>query len=136
MPPEESQVFSSDGGIFLNSLPSIGNLPDERVADNGRLSDAEADVLVDNKGRPYKLGPKGFVCDLNTRAVKIARRVQARALAASEREPNGHVSVAGEKEVRIATCRIIFPTCVALQIIVQYLLFILIVSSLQKKQPE
>lgn len=32
-------------------------------------------VLIDDNGRPYNLGPKGFVHDLNTRAVKIARRV-------------------------------------------------------------
>lgn len=35
----------------------------------------DGEILKDNKGRPYNLGPKGFVCDLNTRAVKIARRV-------------------------------------------------------------
>ena len=37
----------------------------------------EEEVLVDDKGRPYNLGPEGFVRDLNTRAVKIARRVVA-----------------------------------------------------------
>lgn len=35
----------------------------------------EKEVLLDDKGRPYNLGPEGFVRDLNTRAVKIARRV-------------------------------------------------------------
>lgn len=48
---------------------------------------AEEEVLLDNKGRPYNLGPEGFVRDLNTRAVKIARRVvensQARDAAAA-----------------------------------------------------
>eukprot|EP00752_Nemacystus_decipiens_P007904 g7062.t1 len=37
----------------------------------------EEEVLLDDKGRPYNLGPAGFVRDLNTRAVKIARRVVA-----------------------------------------------------------
>lgn len=50
--------------------------------------EGEEEVLLDNKGRPYNLGPKGFVRDLNTRAVKIARRVveksKAREAASSE----------------------------------------------------
>lgn len=38
-------------------------------------SESEPEILVDDSGRPYDLGPRGFVCDLNTRAVKIARRI-------------------------------------------------------------
>lgn len=44
---------------------------------SSRQTDGEdqGEVLVDDKGRRYNLGPKGFVRDLNTRAIKIARRV-------------------------------------------------------------
>eukprot|EP00903_Cladosiphon_okamuranus_P021316 g19587.t1 len=41
----------------------------------GHEQEQQEETLLDDKGRPYDLGPKGFVRDLNTRAVKIARRV-------------------------------------------------------------
>lgn len=108
MPPEGTPQFFSSSTIFPNSHSGIAGLSDDGVAGNQRPDHAEAEVLVDNKGRPYNLGPKGFVCDLNTRAVKIARRVQAQALAAAEKEPNGHVS----KGVRIVTyCPHILTDC-------------------------
>lgn len=52
----------------------------------GLEQEQQEDVLLDDKGRPYDLGPKGFVRDLNTRAVKIARRVveQSRASSAAQ----------------------------------------------------
>ena len=69
----------------------------------------EEGILRDNKGRPYDLGPEGFVRDLNTRAVKIARRIveQTRTAAAKERKagttvgqttaaPPAHVALHGQ----------------------------------------
>lgn len=63
--------------------------------------EADEEVLVDDKGRPYNLGPKGFVRDLNTRAVKIARRVveQSRATAATTTTAAGTSAIATDTKV-------------------------------------
>lgn len=89
MPPEGSAIPPPSSGIFHHSS-QFGNRFEQSgkvVGGRSRLPRPDLpieEVLVDNKGRPYELGPDGFVRDLNIRAVKIARRVQAQALRAAE----------------------------------------------------
>lgn len=60
---------NSDGCCRLSSSDVQG----------GITSEAEPEILVDDYGRPYDLGPEGFVRDLNIRAIKIAWRLAGRA---------------------------------------------------------
>ncbi|CAM9169858.1 unnamed protein product [Ectocarpus sp. 4 AP-2014] len=87
MPPQAT--ISSSGAMIPPADP--GHRPaspaDKKHQQLQQKGGQEEEVLVDDKGRPYNLGPTGFVRDLNTRAVKIARRVaqqsQERAAAAA-----------------------------------------------------
>lgn len=63
------EVMHADGeGTTAKATPAAALLRDAEEREH-------EEILLDDKGRPYDLGPKGFVRDLNTRAVKIARRV-------------------------------------------------------------
>lgn len=85
MPPEAFGAASPEACMDAGPAADIISLGDRsssssRAATDGTGRQGQQDgqgqeVLVDDKGRPYNLGPKGFVRDLNTRAVKIARRV-------------------------------------------------------------
>lgn len=101
MPPEAVVTTAEADSVFAAAVkvptPKIsdaaGNKKGQAAESKARESQEkveevggeEEEVLVDDKGRPYNLGPKGFVRDLNTRAVKIARRVaeQSRATTAT-----------------------------------------------------
>lgn len=94
MPPEAGVVIGDQPSaaepiLCRNSeLPGISSsaatASSSKVASHGSCASGVDDgVLVDDLGRPYRLGPEGFVRDLNTRAVKIARRIVAQSRAAN-----------------------------------------------------
>lgn len=87
------------------SMVLLGSKASERP--HSKHLESEGETMIDNKGRPYNLGPEGFVRDLNTRAIKIARRIvkQSQAAVAKIREegtmptipsPSPHVALHGK----------------------------------------
>lgn len=83
MPPEvgATAIFESCGSLSAaaGAITKSKNTQKEqqRVSDRRSAArDGEHEILVDDKGRPYDLGPEGFVRDLNTRAIRIARRIE------------------------------------------------------------
>lgn len=90
MPPDGGAVGPFPTVVDISSRQPPAQTPLQqhdltKIPNNCSGGDGLAEVLVDDNGKPYNLGPKGFVCDLNTRAVKIARRVRAQALAAERK---------------------------------------------------
>lgn len=84
-----SQGFNA---LFANldgrSSVNLGSKASGRPHQQHLQGEEQEEIMIDNKGRPYNLGPEGFVRDLNTRAIKIARRIvkQSQAAAAKSRE--------------------------------------------------
>ncbi|CAM9796880.1 unnamed protein product [Scytosiphon promiscuus] len=80
MPPQQAAAFppsatSAHGVSTIQPDSEVAPFGHGRTVATSKQDDQPEEVLRDDKGRPYNLGPEGFVRDLNTRAVKIARRV-------------------------------------------------------------
>ena len=108
MPPEAfgtaSPEASMDDGpparksdLALGDRSSSSRAATDSTKKQGQQDIDGQEVLVDDKGRPYNLGPKGFVRDLNTRAVKIARRVMEQSGDTSFSAGNSRPAAAGRK---------------------------------------
>lgn len=90
-----------DGCSMVQLGPKVSERP------HSKHLEGEEETMIDNKGRPYNLGPEGFVRDLNTRAIKIARRIVTQSQAASVKireegtpqtivPPSPHVALHGQ----------------------------------------